>query len=75
MEQKLEKLCSIYDVKIETRYSISYTIKPEFWFIVDSIDRESIHVIYGDGLPGKFFKESSINFYEFPISTLEKELL
>ena len=75
MEQKLEKLCNICNLKIEHRYSISKTIKPEFWFIVMDISIIHVSVIYGDGLNGTFFKDDNIFFYEFPISTLEKELL
>jgi hypothetical protein len=75
MEEKLKKICRIVDLKLNERYSISRNISMDFSFIVKEISRGSIQVYYGDGMAGIFFIDDDLEIFEYPLSSLERELL
>lgn len=74
MGLKLEKICKINEAKIGYRYSFS--ARPEFLFIVTYRDASGTHVYYPcDGSHGLFRLNTEMLIFEFPMSSLEKELL
>lgn len=76
MEQKLEKIYKAPDLKLGSRYSLSHKVRPAFTFIVTEIDDIHVTIKWADGVLGSVhLKETNIDFYEFPFSSLEKELL
>jgi len=46
-----------------------------FSFVVKEITRGSVHVHYLDDIPGMFLINDDIEIFEYPLSSLEKELL
>lgn len=76
MEQEQERICKAPNLKLGHRYSLSGKVKPAYAFIVTEIDDTHVTIKWGDGAQGAIhLKETTIDFYEFPFSSLEKELL
>ena len=77
METKLEKSCKPTELQIGNRYCMSsYHIVPKFIFTVTAIDfNGDIRIRYLDDIHGLVHNYDEITFYEFPYSSLEKELL
>jgi hypothetical protein len=74
MGLKLEKICKINEAKIGYRYSFSPN--PDFGFIITNRDFMGTHVYYpDDGSHGLFRLNTEMLIFEFPMSSLEKELL
>lgn len=74
MGSKLETVCKINEAKIGYRYSFS--TRPDFGFIIMYRDSMGTHVYYpDDGSHGVFRLCVEILVFEFPMSSLEKELL
>lgn len=76
MEQKLEKSCKANELEVGQRYCMSdWMIVPKFVFTVTRIDDDAIRVKYLDDIHGLIPSQYDITVYEFPYSSLEKELL
>lgn len=76
MEKKLEKLCKFKDVEVGQRYSMSENnFCSEYVFVVNKIDNKFVRFTYLDGLKGILPKNAIEAVFEFPFSSLEKELL
>jgi hypothetical protein len=77
METKLEKSCKPNELQVGNRYCMSsYHIVPKFIFIVSRIDSDGcIRICYLDDIHGLVRIHDDRTFYEFPYSSLEKELL
>lgn len=76
MVKKLEKLCKFKDVEVGQRYSLSENnCDGEFVFVVNKIEDKFVRFTYLDGLKGVLLKNTIETVFEFPFSSLEKELL
>lgn len=75
MEEKLEKVYRIKDARLNERYSLCKDYDIYFSFVVKEITRGSVHVHYLDNIPGMFLINDDIEIFEYPLSSLEKELL
>jgi hypothetical protein len=76
MELKLEKKCSANDLEVGKRYAIGQCGR--YPFIVSSVnhDRGFVLLKYLDGThDGLVYLNTPCYYYEFPLSSLEKELL
>ena len=76
MERKLEKRCNVTELEVNKRYAIGNNGR--YPFIVASInyDRGFVLLTYTDGSgDGLIYLDSEGYFYEFPLSSLEKELM
>jgi hypothetical protein len=73
MEEELEKICE-KDIKIGERYCITCAPQPMQIFEVTEIYNDFIRLKFLDGLILTFGRNSILNFYKFPYSSLEKEL-
>jgi hypothetical protein len=76
MERKLEKRCSVTELEVNKRYAIG--INGRYPFIVNSInyDRGFVLLTYTDSSGnGLLYLNSEGYYYEFPLSSLEKELM
>jgi hypothetical protein len=75
MEQKLEKICKVRDLKKGFRYNMSHSGHHHFCFVVELVgDSGDIYVRYLDGIVG-CFRNPDMVVFEHPYSSLEKELL
>lgn len=76
MAKKLEKLCKFKDVEVGQRYSMSENkCGSEYVFVVTKIEDKFVRFTYLDGLKGILPKNAIETVFEFPFSSLEKELL
>lgn len=75
MEQKLEKICKLEDLRVGLRYNLSNRGCPRYSFIVTSMCEKYINIKYLDGVAGCFFKYDYSAVWEHPFSSLELELL
>lgn len=76
MVKRLEKRCEAINLILGERYCISSTnIIDEFTFVVTAIDDDWAVFTYLDGSKGTMPLQTGFSFYEFPFSSLEKELL
>jgi hypothetical protein len=76
MAKKLEKRCEPNNLILGERYSISPTnLINEFVFVVTDIDDTFATFTYLDGSKGLMPVDYGFAVYEFPFSSLEKELL
>lgn len=76
MERKLGKRCSVTELEVNKRYAIGNNGR--YTFIVTGInyDRGFVLLNYTDGSgEGLIYLDSEGYYYEFPLSSLEKELL
>ena len=76
MEKKLEKICSVNELKIGKRYATG--VNGMYTFIVVDInyDRGFVLLTYTDGFGnGIVYLNSKGYYYEVPLFSLEKELL
>ena len=78
MEKKLDKICKLKDTIIGQRYWLESKVHKALTFIVIQKTENLIKVKFEDG-PEIRYKPDIINFnndiYEYPISSLEKELV
>jgi hypothetical protein len=75
MERKLEKVCKYKkQLKVGERYSLSNLKIFDYSFIVTDINEYEVLVIYSDGMKGRITYEPFM-VYEYPLTSLEKELL
>jgi hypothetical protein len=78
METKLEKICKTEELEVGNRYCMSQTmVIPKFIFEVTSKTKTDVRIRYLDDVHGLIHINDEIcrDFYEFPYSSLEKELL
>lgn len=76
MAKKLEKRCKFADVEVGQRYSMSENnCGSEYVFVVTKIEDMFVSFTYLDGLKGILPKKAIKAVFEFPFSSLEKELL
>jgi hypothetical protein len=75
MEIRLGKVCSVIELKLGQRYSVTRSIIPGFTFVVTDINEHRVTFKYDDNYIGGTFIDSKDVWYEFPFSSLEKELL
>ena len=75
MEKKLEKICKYRkELKVGERYSLSNLKIFDYSFIVTDINEYEVRVVYSDGMVGLIHYEPFM-VYEYPLTSLEKELL
>lgn len=75
MEQKLEKVCSLDEIKVGERYCLGqYIVSSEFIFEIVAIYRDYVRIEFLDGLVLLLGQETMFQYYKFPYSSLEKEL-
>lgn len=75
MEKKPEKKCSINNVKIGHRYSLSDLKNPHFHFIIENLEENKVYVKFLDGFGGLIYKSQITKVWEIPFSSLERELM
>ena len=76
MAKKLEKLCESDSLIVGKRYSLSSkNLIDKYIFIVNNIKNDYIHITYLDGEKGAMPLKNRCTVFEFPFSSLEKELL
>ena len=76
MEKNTNKKCKASDLVVSQRYSLSNTLIDRYVFIVRDISDEFITIEYLDGFRATVHKKDRFSkYYEFPLSSLEKELL
>jgi hypothetical protein len=76
MEKKLEKLCESSNFIIGGRYCLSPSnVINAYVFIVTSVDDTWVRFTFLDGVNGSAARKVGIRAFEFPFSSLEKELL
>jgi len=77
MVHELKNKCNILSLTLEERYSLSKIPNKLLTFIVIERTSSYVRVSFGDSQKGMFYIEDSLNtpFFEFPMSSLEKELV
>ena len=76
MEKKLEKLCEASSFILGGRYCLSPSnVIDAYVFIVTSVDDTWVRFTFLDGVRGSAATKLGIKAFEFPLSSLEKELL
>ena len=75
MEEKLEKVCRVKNARLNERYSLCKDFHIYYAFVVKEITCGHVYVKYLDSTPGIFLINDDIEIFEYPLSSLEKELL
>lgn len=71
MERESVKVC---ELELGERYSIDYSYNKNHFYVV-GIDETGVWVKWQDAVDGLFRIDVSFDFYPFPMSSLEKELV
>lgn len=76
MVKKLEKRCSTINLNIGERYCLcAVPFTPNYIFLVEGRDFDSLSIRFLDGTAGFIPLRHNFDVFEFPFSSLEKELL